>query len=561
MDFWCSEHLVVTVDGPGGRALVSLEKPFALVGGHPSADVVIPGPEVAQRALYVHAAQGGVYCLFLDVASASPEEKGRWLSADESVAVGDYSIKVNVHPAEEGPAAPAGDLAAKGSATPPLPLLLAYCGDLLKDKRRIRSRLSLVGRRPQCGLQLKGKKVSSFHCVLYWDGGKLWCVDLKSSNGTTISGRPIDCAEVEIGDRVEVGEFGLVFQRLSRGGGQSRGQSAPASGESPSAAATERVPDSAEQSRWNELRAAEAAQLASQREAMQAHWEATNQQLARQVAALQEQAAELARERGELARARGELQDERNRFQAERDAATKRLEARIETLQAELAESADQRQVLEGSRQEWLAQRQALTTELTTRDEQLARLESDLAVATSQLARSPADADVRKGDASRPLVNEPIEQPEEPAGFPQVDAPAPEAAALTDVSESAISPEPAEWELESWLNAPAESPRPLSDMAPSDMAPSEAIAPPAIAQPSETSVATGGPPAPLATPPAPAAVGRREVSDSEQLTLLVSSRVGEKYATPSRRWLWWSAGGLAVAVLLAGIAVGVMWAW
>jgi hypothetical protein len=41
--------------------------------------------------------------------------------------------------------------------------------------------------------------------------------------------------------------------------------------------------------------------------------------------------------------------------------------------------------------------------------------------------------------------------------------------------------------------------------------------------------------------------------------MLVSARVGEKYAAQSMRWLWWSAGGLAVVVLLATIVVGVIW--
>ena len=47
--------------------------------------------------------------------------------------------------------------------------------------------------------------------------------------------------------------------------------------------------------------------------------------------------------------------------------------------------------------------------------------------------------------------------------------------------------------------------------------------------------------------------------DPEQLARFVSTRVGTKYAAQQRRWLWWTAGGLAAVVALAVIAAGLIW--
>jgi hypothetical protein len=49
--------------------------------------------------------------------------------------------------------------------------------------------------------------------------------------------------------------------------------------------------------------------------------------------------------------------------------------------------------------------------------------------------------------------------------------------------------------------------------------------------------------------------------DAEQLALLVSTRVGTKYAAQQRRWSWWTAGGIAAAILVGSGIVGLVWAF
>ena len=214
MTLWSTEHLVVTLSGPEGRREFVVPRPFARVGAHPASEIVLSGPGIAKRSHYLHATGDGLYCLDLDVEDADAENRGRWLAADDVLQVGPYQLTVRCASAsQDRPQLP--PPTARGSAAAPLPVVNVHCQRLLKDKRRFRARLNLVGRRPQCALQLRGSRVSAFHCALYWDQRRLWCVDLLSSNGTQLNGEKIDFAEMQLNDRLDVGEFSLVYFRWS----------------------------------------------------------------------------------------------------------------------------------------------------------------------------------------------------------------------------------------------------------------------------------------------------------------------------------------------------------
>jgi pSer/pThr/pTyr-binding forkhead associated (FHA) protein len=337
MKFWCGEQLIVTVEGPAGRSVVSLEQPFARVGRHPQSDVVLDDPGAAARSLYLHATPRGVFCLFLDVhasdvPAADVAARGIWLRPDQEITVGSHRVRASLLTAEPDDPLPEDNPATWGSAPRPLPVIGVYYGDLLKDKRRFRAVLSPVGRRPQCGLQLKAKRVSSFHCVLFWHEQRLWCVDLNSSNGTQLNGEPIVCSQVTIGDKLDVGEFSLVFERLSYGrtAQPSEAQSSIADGgnendpiaesqpadtypttPTTSPPATPPVDDS--ETLRRQL-ADEIARVAAEREMIQERWEQASRQLQTEVARLHEEAARLAAERAAFDQERSQqlahLQDE-----------------------------------------------------------------------------------------------------------------------------------------------------------------------------------------------------------------------------------------------------------
>lgn len=387
MSYWCGEQLVVTIDGPAGRSVVSLAQPFARVGSHPAADVVLQDESVALRCVYLHATQAGVFCLYLDVETQDLDQKGTWLLPDQEILIGAFRLRASLLTAEPGDAPPDQSLAAWGSAPPPLPVMMVFCGQKLKDKRRFRAQLNPVGRRPQCALQLKGQKVSGFHCILFWEQGQLWCVDLNSSNGSQLNGAAIVCGRVNLGDRLDVGEFGLVFQRLSSGRSaadepaalpatdlptalprvpqpQPTSRAAPEAAEpiphKPSGPSPADLARAADDRRLREQMAEEVARLALEREEMHRQWEQSSQQLVAQIGQLHDEAARLT----------------------------------------------DERQALEQSRHDWQAERAALSEQLAERSTQLARLEAELAAATTSLAAQLAQVEARAAQSQLAPVAE-----------------------------------------------------------------------------------------------------------------------------------------------------------
>src|SRR5262249_8261038 len=159
MQLWCDERIVVEVDSPAGCREVVVPGPLARIGAHPSSEVILTGEGVPQRVFYLHATADGIYCLNLDIEEGSLEDRGRWLASSETLTVGPYRLRVRRESDAESAACPAlpGPVA-WGSATAPLPVMNIFCSKILKDKRRFRARLNVLGRRPQCSLQLRGPK-------------------------------------------------------------------------------------------------------------------------------------------------------------------------------------------------------------------------------------------------------------------------------------------------------------------------------------------------------------------------------------------------------------------
>jgi FHA domain len=349
MALWCDEQIVVSIEGASGRHELVVPAPLARIGAHPKSDVVLTGDGVAKRAFYLHATSTGLYALSLDLENIDLQERGRWLRPSDVLVVGPYRLTARLASGLVAPLELA-ELVARGNAQPPLPVLDIYCGRLLKDKRRFRSRLSLLGRRPQCSLQLKGSQVSSFHCALYWEQRRLWCIDLLSSNGTKLNGAPLGCAEVLLNDQLEVGEFELDYHRWSPRRSMTPGWE-PSSGEaneeplsssdalsdlpivtgnSPTAESSVIGKSEAPEPQPGVQLAEEVARLASERRDMQEQWAAAAERLASQIGALRDEAEKLAQERAAIEAAHAQWQSERQFLAQELDERNSRL-ARLES--------------------------------------------------------------------------------------------------------------------------------------------------------------------------------------------------------------------------------------
>jgi flagellar motor switch/type III secretory pathway protein FliN len=90
------------------------------------------------------------------------------------------------------------------------------CQELTLDEFPLR-----IGRAGGCALQLPDPAVSSEHAEIQVEEGRAFVMDLRSTNGTRRNGEPLAPlvpVELGAGDRLEIGPFALVVDRVSRAG-------------------------------------------------------------------------------------------------------------------------------------------------------------------------------------------------------------------------------------------------------------------------------------------------------------------------------------------------------
>jgi hypothetical protein len=73
--------------------------------------------------------------------------------------------------------------------------------------------VTTIGRSKECDLPLDDASVSRRHAELRLENGAAWIVDLGSTNGIEVNGRPAERARLEHGDRIVLGQTELVFER------------------------------------------------------------------------------------------------------------------------------------------------------------------------------------------------------------------------------------------------------------------------------------------------------------------------------------------------------------
>lgn len=71
----------------------------------------------------------------------------------------------------------------------------------------------VLGRSRECDVQLADGNVSRRHAEVRREGEAWWVVDLDSTNGTVLNGRPVRRAELDDGDRITLGGTDVVFGR------------------------------------------------------------------------------------------------------------------------------------------------------------------------------------------------------------------------------------------------------------------------------------------------------------------------------------------------------------
>jgi Protein of unknown function (DUF3662)/FHA domain len=150
---------------------------------------------------------------------------------DSDLAVGEFGIATRLVQPPAGtrpaslepsdvPSAPAerGDTRVLQAPEPPLPpptpapkatpvvMLDGVSYPLARD-------VTTIGRAKDCDIAIDDSSVSRRHAELRVDGDAVWIVDLDSTNGTEVNGRPIERARLEHGDRVVLGQTEARFER------------------------------------------------------------------------------------------------------------------------------------------------------------------------------------------------------------------------------------------------------------------------------------------------------------------------------------------------------------
>jgi len=210
--YWCDQGLVITVDGPGGRRTVEVDKPYARLGSHSSSEVLIPDKRIARRRFYFHATDDGVFCVNFSHLKKTVDQSRGWLDPDDTIKMGPYRISAGLAGSAEArpKSKTVPDLEARETAAEPRPVLAMSIKGKEVDEREVRRQLTVLGRRVPSTLRITSYSVSSTHCVLYWDSGLLWVVDLISANGTKLHGRRVEAAVFPPGDILKVGQAELL---------------------------------------------------------------------------------------------------------------------------------------------------------------------------------------------------------------------------------------------------------------------------------------------------------------------------------------------------------------
>jgi hypothetical protein len=132
------------------------------------------------------------------------------LETDDDLSVGEFGIATRMVQPKRGnrpvqqptEAASAADLGVEREVA-----VLSWDG----RTKRVDKRQFTLGRSRDCDIQIEDANVSRRHAEVRQEGSSYWIVDLDSTNGIEVNGRPVKRAKLEPGDSFTVGETEVTF--------------------------------------------------------------------------------------------------------------------------------------------------------------------------------------------------------------------------------------------------------------------------------------------------------------------------------------------------------------
>ncbi len=73
--------------------------------------------------------------------------------------------------------------------------------------------VTVIGRASECDIRIEDSGVSRKHAEIRYSDGRVGVVDLGSTNGLTVNGKPAERVELKDGDRIDIGHSTLIFRR------------------------------------------------------------------------------------------------------------------------------------------------------------------------------------------------------------------------------------------------------------------------------------------------------------------------------------------------------------
>lgn len=197
-------------------------QPFALIGRHPRADVVLDHAGVSRRHAYLQVVGGRPF--FVDLGSPLGIRAGDrfvrngWLDPGLTASIGPYLVRI-LGGAPGGGPGPANPLASRFQGPePPAALTLEFPDRPSGPTQwRMSRELTLVGRDPVCRLRLDAQSVSRFHCAMLRTPAGVWVVDLLGRDGTQVNGDAVRWARLAEGDELRVGDFRILLRGVPPG--------------------------------------------------------------------------------------------------------------------------------------------------------------------------------------------------------------------------------------------------------------------------------------------------------------------------------------------------------
>lgn len=215
--------LTLLVERDGGTAVGrwSLPQPFAVVGRHPRLELTLDDEDVSLRHAFLIVLGGRVFCVDLGSRHGLTWDgivvPSGWLDPGQSIGLGPYQVRLEeaIHGSESWMAPHVNPLVMDEPSLRDtlMPVTLETPNRSGHAKRlRVRQMLTLIGRAPDCRLQIRDEGISRYHAVLVRLPDGLWVVDLASRDGVRVNGARVRWSELADGDHLHLGRYRVIVR-------------------------------------------------------------------------------------------------------------------------------------------------------------------------------------------------------------------------------------------------------------------------------------------------------------------------------------------------------------